>query len=100
MQTNCLIRRFRYLETEFHTTCDWDYVRLFDGPTVDSTKLIGAYCGNLTTELPKISSKSSTMTVMFVTDHLIEHKGFEAAIDFTVGKTFFIHVKLYLLSAL
>lgn len=71
---------------EFHSQCRWDYIKLYDGSEVNDEKLLGTYCGNMTDDLPPISSSSGTMTVVSVTDGVIEHRGFEAAVDFTVGK--------------
>ncbi|ODM98815.1 Cubilin [Orchesella cincta] len=78
--------KFKFLEMEFHTSCGYDSVRLYDGPLIDDAKLIGIYCGNLTDDFPTIYSKSSSLTVLFQTDFVIQHGGFEGAIDFTAGE--------------
>ncbi|CAL8142101.1 unnamed protein product [Orchesella dallaii] len=79
--------KFKFLEMEFHTVCGYDSVRLYDGSLIDNSKLIGTYCGNLTDDVPTIYSKSSSMTVVFHTDFVIQHGGFEGAIDFAAGES-------------
>ena len=63
-----------------------DYVKLFEGDRINETAKLGTFCGNLTSNIAKIVTKTNAMTVQFVTDWSINHSGFKAAIDFTIRK--------------
>lgn len=61
------------------TICNYDNVKIYDGPSTSST-LIGTYCNN---NLPPstISSSSSSITILFLSDPGLEESGFQ--IDWT-----------------
>ncbi|KAH3692443.1 hypothetical protein DPMN_194284 [Dreissena polymorpha] len=75
--------RFRELDLEAHSSCDYDYVDVFDGPNIYSP-LIGRYCGNvIPTDL--IGSTSNAMTLNFVSDTSWTGKGFAGVYRMTFG---------------
>lgn len=75
--------RFGNLDLEAHSSCNYDYVDVFDGPNPYSP-LIGRYCGNV---LPTglIASTSNTMTLNFVSDTSVAGKGFYGVYRTTYG---------------
>lgn len=74
------------MELEFNSICNFDYVKLFDGNWANEARKLGTFCGNLTESIHRIISTGNTMTIVFVTDHSIQHSGFKGAVDFTIGK--------------
>ncbi|XP_072010324.1 cubilin [Engystomops pustulosus] len=64
-----------YLEAQSSGSCRYDYVKIFDGSSTNSS-LQGTYCGSA---LPAhFLSSSNTLTVWFVTDWMVELAGFNA----------------------
>jgi PKD repeat protein len=61
------------------TNCNYDYVRVYDGPNTASP-LVGTYCNN---NLPPAtwSSSGSSVTIVFHSDGGLEESGFEIAWD-------------------
>jgi len=58
------------------TSCNYDWVKLYDGPTAAST-LIGTYCNN---NIPTtISSSGGSITLVFHSDGGLQLPGFECA---------------------
>lgn len=57
--------------------CDCDYIKVYDGPSVNS-RLLGTVCNN---SLDSFHSSSNYLTVLFRTDGSIVGRGFSA--DFT-----------------
>jgi len=57
------------------TICNYDNLKLYDGPTT-SSPLIGTYCNN---NLPPgtVSSSGSSITILFTSDPGLEESGFE-----------------------
>ena len=56
------------------TICDYDVLRVFDGPTINSP-LLGAFCNN---NLPSsITSTRGSITIEFESDVAVEDAGFE-----------------------
>jgi len=56
-------------------TCNYDRLRVYDGPTTAPGSLIGTYC-NLT-KPTQVSSTGGAITVEFFSDQAAEHYGFE-----------------------
>uniref|UniRef100_A0A8C5WPS3 CUB domain containing protein 2 n=1 Tax=Laticauda laticaudata TaxID=8630 RepID=A0A8C5WPS3_LATLA len=61
--------------------CNFDYVAIFDGPTMEDT-LLSYYCGN--TKPPEVVSSAHELLVVFKSDFNIANKGFKAYF-FSVG---------------
>ncbi|XP_047455679.1 cubilin [Mugil cephalus] len=65
---------FTAFSLEFSTTCNFDYVKLYNGPNVNSP-LIGTFCGN--TPPPANSTTSSALTMVFRADSTLSMPGFQ-----------------------
>lgn len=78
-----LLRRFTQFSIEPHTSCSYDYVAVYDGPTA-SSPLIGRYCGNVAPDI--IRSTGNSMLVRFVSDISIAHAGFVASYQASYGE--------------
>ncbi|XP_076628821.1 cubilin [Colletes latitarsis] len=72
-------------ELEDSTSCEFDYVKIFDGPTSDSP-LLGRFCG--TTIPPTIRSTSNALLVIFKSDWMLGMGGFTFAYNIICGGVF------------
>ncbi|XP_066485218.1 cubilin [Tiliqua scincoides] len=70
-----VLLNFTDFEMEFHHTCSYDYVAVFDGPNNAAPRL-GKFCGGQ--RPPPITSRQNTMFVRLRSDSSIHHKGFSA----------------------
>ncbi|XP_035743302.1 cubilin-like [Vespa mandarinia] len=77
-----IVLRFEKFVTESTGSCYYDYVAVYESELIDSDKLIGKVCGNLTKNLPVFKTDSNYMVVNFVADHSLSYEGF-------IGKIFF-----------
>ncbi|CAH1246046.1 OVCH1 [Branchiostoma lanceolatum] len=67
---------FTQFDVEDDSTCDYDYVKVYDGPSTSSS-VLGTFCGS---SLPaRVVSSTNVMTVRFVSDSSITETGFVAA---------------------
>ena len=73
------------VESSANGNCQYDYLAVYDGPTINSSALIGRYCGDVLPE--NIKSRANTMTVQFKTDASVTKGGFRAVYQETHGKT-------------
>ncbi|XP_053408750.1 cubilin-like isoform X2 [Mercenaria mercenaria] len=77
--------KFQMFDLEAHSTCNYDYLDIYDGPSLTSP-LIGRYCGDvMPTE--QIRTTSNTMTINFITDFSVTRAGFRAAYRTTYGES-------------
>ncbi|KAG7527098.1 cubilin [Solea senegalensis] len=66
---------FTDLDIESQSTCSWDYVAIYDGPTT-SSPLLARVCGN---SLPfSVTSTQNIISVRFRSDSSQNHRGFSA----------------------
>ena len=77
--------KFDFLELESHSRCRYDYVAVFDGPLLNTSRLIGQYCGNQTVQPPVLKSRDNVLTLQFKTDRSRSFRGFRAVSRFTFG---------------
>ncbi|BHF77938.1 Bone morphoproteintic protein 1 [Sparganum proliferum] len=66
---------FHSFEVESHENCSYDYLAVYDGPST-SSRLLEKLCGSTTPEA--IMSTGNTMTLHFITDKVLNKKGFAA----------------------
>ncbi|XP_066598353.1 cubilin-like [Prorops nasuta] len=72
-------------KVESSSSCQFDSVEIFDGPSIDSP-LIGRYCG---TDLPPtVTSTSNVLLVRFKTDWSFEFEGFKLKYETMCGGVF------------
>ncbi|XP_021476232.2 cubilin [Oncorhynchus mykiss] len=76
---------FTDLDIELHSTCQWDHVAIYDGPSI-SAPLLGQVCGQ--TRPAPITSTQNTIFVRFRSDASLNHRGFAATFSEACGATF------------
>ncbi|XP_053384013.1 cubilin-like isoform X1 [Mercenaria mercenaria] len=76
--------KFQMFDLQAHSTCNYDYLDIYDGPSLASP-LIGRYCGDAIPS-EQIRSTSNTMTINFITDSSVTRAGFRAAYNTTYDK--------------
>uniref|UniRef100_H2YKV4 CUB domain-containing protein n=1 Tax=Ciona savignyi TaxID=51511 RepID=H2YKV4_CIOSA len=64
--------RWTNFTIELHSSCRFDYLKLYNGPTTDSP-LIDTYCG--TNEPTEFQSGGNTVTILFQSDFSVTHGG-------------------------
>uniref|UniRef100_A0A669E0J6 Cubilin n=1 Tax=Oreochromis niloticus TaxID=8128 RepID=A0A669E0J6_ORENI len=74
---------FTDLDIEYHSSCDFDYVAIHDGPT-SSSPLLGRVCGS---SVPPFTSTQNTIYVRFRSDTSSSHRGFSARFSEACGAT-------------
>ena len=79
--------KFDFLELESHSRCRYDYVAVYDGARVNTSRLIGQYCGNQTVQPPVLKSHDNVLTLQFKTDGSRSYRGFRAVSRFTYGSS-------------
>ncbi|XP_015795561.2 cubilin-like, partial [Tetranychus urticae] len=73
-ENNQLQIKFTDINIEFHNSCTFDYIEIYNGLDT-SAPLIGKYCGNKLP--PSIISHSNTVTIQFITDSGVSGHGFK-----------------------
>ncbi|XP_053739641.1 CUB domain-containing protein 2-like [Synchiropus splendidus] len=65
---------FHHFELEHHSTCGYDYVKIYNGVPEDEGNLLGTYCGDLSP--PQFTSSWNVMSIIFHSDRHVAHRGF------------------------
>uniref|UniRef100_A0A8C9LFB5 Cubilin n=1 Tax=Pavo cristatus TaxID=9049 RepID=A0A8C9LFB5_PAVCR len=76
------------LEAHVARTCQYDYVKLYDGGN-ENANLVGTFCGS-TVPAPFLST-SNSLTVKFITDNSVQREGFNVTyttVDRLCGGTY------------
>ncbi|NWR62051.1 CDCP2 protein, partial [Bucorvus abyssinicus] len=68
---------FSHFELEYHASCAYDYLQVYNGATRDQGNLLGTFCGH--SPPPPFSSAWHVMAVVFRSDRHIAKRGFAAA---------------------
>lgn len=68
---------FTDFDVEPFTNCTFDYVAVYDGPSLDDPE-IGRFCGNTVPDPPVIRSTSNKMFVRLKADGSVSARGFVA----------------------
>ena len=71
---------FEEFELEANATCDWDWLKIFDGPTTSSA-LIGNYCGTDSPGEVIASGADGSLTFQFHSDYSETRPGWKASIS-------------------
>jgi CUB domain. len=70
---------------EYSSRCYYDFVRVFDADSMNSTRLLAKLCGDHSKSPPILHSTGNKMLVQFVSDHYDNYPGFAAAVIFQTG---------------
>ncbi|XP_061694360.1 CUB domain-containing protein 2 isoform X2 [Syngnathoides biaculeatus] len=65
---------FHHFELEYHSSCAYDHVKIYNGVSGDEGNLLGTFCGNAPP--PAFSSSWNVMSVIFRSDRHVAHRGF------------------------
>ncbi|KAJ3595432.1 hypothetical protein NHX12_004736 [Muraenolepis orangiensis] len=65
---------FHHFELEFHTSCSYDYIKIYNGVSEDEGNLLGNFCGD--SSPPPFTSSWNTMSIIFHSDRHVAHRGF------------------------
>nr|XP_054494656.1 CUB domain-containing protein 2 [Agelaius phoeniceus] len=68
---------FSHFELEYHDTCAYDYLQVYNGAARDRGNLLGTFCGH--SPPPPFSSAWHVMAVVFHSDRHVAKHGFAAA---------------------
>ncbi|NXF02436.1 CDCP2 protein, partial [Smithornis capensis] len=68
---------FSHFELEYHDTCAYDYLQVYNGAARDRGNLLGTFCGH--SPPPTFSSAWHVMAVIFRSDRHVAKHGFAAA---------------------
>nr|XP_041573809.1 CUB domain-containing protein 2 isoform X4 [Taeniopygia guttata] len=68
---------FSHFELEYHDTCAYDYLQVYNGAARDRGNLLGTFCGHRPP--PPFSSAWHVMAVVFRSDRHVAKHGFAAA---------------------
>jgi PKD repeat protein len=71
---------FEEFQVEAHGSCNWDWLRIFNGPDTDAP-LIGQYCGTNSPGMVTADNPSGAITFQFRSDGSITEQGWKAAIS-------------------
>lgn len=79
------------LSLEFDYSCQYDYVEVRDGDSLNS-RIIGRYCGN---ELPApIRSTGNSLHILFVSDGYKNFDGFFAIFQESSGRNHRVNIRV------
>ena len=74
----CLKVSFTSFSLESHSSCNYDYLMIYDGPST-SSPLIGVYCGSSSPGV--ITSTSGALTFKFHSDGSVNYSGWSATLS-------------------
>ncbi len=79
MENSKIRVQFLTFNVEHQNTCNFDWLKVYDGPSTSST-LLGTFCGNTTIPGPFIST-SGPLTFHFKSDKFISRPGWSASVS-------------------
>ncbi|XP_020784803.1 CUB domain-containing protein 2 [Boleophthalmus pectinirostris] len=65
---------FHQFELEYHATCAYDYIKIYNGISEDEGNLLGTFCGDISP--PQFTSSWNVMSIIFHSDRHVAHRGF------------------------
>ncbi|XP_068906568.1 cubilin-like isoform X2 [Tenebrio molitor] len=91
-----IVIRFQQFHFEYRRNCYFDNVEIFEGSTILRSKRIANLCGDLSKNLPVITSESNAVVISMRTDRTLNHTGFQAEVIFSDGTAAGCGGKVYL----
>src|SRR3989339_1016372 len=76
--------QFNSFDLEYNSTCNWDWMKIYDGPNT-SAPLLGTWCGTNSPGTITSTHSTGTLTVVFHSDLSVTASGWDATI-----KTYYI----------
>ena len=73
--SNRILLRFLNFNVEYDSSCDYDYLIIYDGPDDTSSQIGAKLCGD--TKPTEIVSSGNTMHIRFHTDGNVQKTGFQ-----------------------
>ncbi|XP_038270665.1 CUB domain-containing protein 2 isoform X1 [Dermochelys coriacea] len=68
---------FDHFDLEYHNSCDYDYLKIYNGFSKDEGNLLGKFCGK--SSPPPFTSSWHVMSIIFHSDKHVASQGFSAA---------------------
>ncbi|KAM9322325.1 CUB domain-containing protein 2 [Pholidichthys leucotaenia] len=65
---------FHQFELEYHSSCAYDYIKIYNGISEDEGNLLGTFCGDISP--PQFTSSWNVMSIIFHSDRHVAHRGF------------------------
>ncbi|HPR57508.1 MAG TPA: M14 family zinc carboxypeptidase [Bacteroidales bacterium] len=78
-----IIVQFLAFDVEYNSTCDFDWLKIFNGANTQST-LIGTYCGTSSPGTVEANNPEGALTFQFVSDYSVTKSGWKAQISCSI----------------
>lgn len=78
-----IIVEFEMFNVEYNSTCDYDWLKIYDGPSVSQLSLIGTYCGTDSPGTIEATNIDGALTFEFESDFSVTEPGWKALISCT-----------------
>ncbi|XP_076003210.1 CUB domain-containing protein 2 [Genypterus blacodes] len=65
---------FHHFELEYHSSCTYDYIKIYNGISEDEGNLLGTFCGDISP--PQFTSSWNVMSIIFHSDRHVANRGF------------------------
>lgn len=73
---------FHHFELEYHASCGYDYIKIYNGIPEDEGNLLGTFCGDISP--PQFTSSWNVMSIIFHSDRHVASRGF--SVGYRKGK--------------
>ncbi|CAL9689323.1 unnamed protein product [Knipowitschia caucasica] len=74
VEGSSVLLTFHHFDLEYHATCAYDHVKVYNGVSQDEGNLLGTFCGD--TIPPQFTSSWNVMSIIFHSDRHVAHRGF------------------------
>ncbi|MFP4469142.1 MAG: PKD domain-containing protein, partial [Bacteroidales bacterium] len=78
-----LIVDFELFDVEYDGSCDYDWLKIYDGPTASASALIDIYCGTNSPGTVEATNEEGALTFEFHSDYSVNKSGWKALISCT-----------------
>lgn len=69
-----ILLTFYHFELEYHASCAYDYIKIYNGISEDEGNLLGTFCGDISP--PQFTSSWNVMSIIFHSDRHVAYRGF------------------------
>lgn len=81
---------FNSFNVEPNSTCSWDYLQIYNGTSVNSSTLVGTYCGTSIPPAFTANNPQGAITIKFKSDGVVTKPGWDANISCVGGNLYSI----------